>query len=57
MHAEERATRHVLANHYIPRSFSFWPPLWLTRAHDGLEDRASDGALPAPLTAAVTPCS
>ena len=48
VHAEERATRHVLANHYIPRSFSFWPPLWLTRANDGLEDRASDGALPAP---------
>ena len=43
----------MLANHYIPRSFSFWPPLWLTRAHDDLDDRASDGALPVTLAAAA----
>lgn len=36
-------TRHVLANHYIPKSFQFWPPLWLTRMHVDRESRAADG--------------
>jgi hypothetical protein len=34
----------VLANHYIPASFEFWPPLWLTRrAYDDVAARAADG--------------
>ena len=37
------STRHVLANHYIPQSFQFWPPLWLTRAYPDLKSRAADG--------------
>jgi hypothetical protein len=28
---DPRKFRHVLANHYIPQSFLFWPPLWVTR--------------------------
>jgi hypothetical protein len=38
-------SRHVLANHYIPKSFEFWPPLWLTRMHPAAsaDARAADG--------------
>ena len=27
--ADQTAFRHVLASHYIPRSYGFWPPLWV----------------------------
>jgi ectoine hydroxylase-related dioxygenase (phytanoyl-CoA dioxygenase family) len=29
--ADLGAFRHVLASHYIPKSYGFWPPLWVTR--------------------------